>query len=56
MIPKIAPITTDLTVNSAILISGATNGLNWDGWSGIAVNLSGKINKKKWNFSTPAIA
>jgi hypothetical protein len=36
MIPKIAPVTTDFTVNSAIRVSGATKGLKW-GCSAIAI-------------------
>jgi hypothetical protein len=29
MIPKMAPVTIDFTVNSGIEVSAATNGLNW---------------------------
>jgi hypothetical protein len=39
MIPNAAPVSIDLTVNSAILASGGTNGLNFFCDSAIAIVL-----------------
>ena len=48
MIPNAAPVRIDLMVNSAICVSGDTNGLKLVGCSAIAVEFcKGKIRKKQ---------